>query len=200
MSQLSTDLSNRRLVEELVYRWAGARDSDDWDALKACFHDDAHIHISWIAAPADEFVRRSRAMAAARRPGAHMKHLVSGAWIETQGHRGFCRSHALLLIRDCVDGVWLDIESHIRFFDRVEQREGVWRIVERTGVYDKDRMDPVDGSALPVPSANSPRESRCLCWWLGVKGLAPVPDMVLAYSQDEQRLRDRCRAWMSQVV
>lgn len=199
MNKLATELNDRRLIEELVYRWAGARDSDDWDVLQSSFHDDAHIHISWINAPANVFVGRSRAMAAARRPGAHMKHLVSGAWIETHGQRGFCRSNALLLIRDCVDGTWFDIESHIRFFDRVEQRNGVWRIVDRTGVYDKDRLDTVDGAACTEPQqAGYPRECRSLCWWLNTKGLEPVSDMVLAYSPEERKLREDCLTWMLQ--
>jgi 3-phenylpropionate/cinnamic acid dioxygenase small subunit len=196
MSEFSKDLSNRRLIEELVYRWAGARDSDDWDVLQSCFHDDAHIHISWISSSAEVFVGRSRAMAAARRPGAHMKHLMSGPWIETHGERGFCRSNALLLIRDCVDGAWFDIESHIRFFDRVEQRNGVWRLVDRTGVYDKDRLDAVEGAACMAPLAKYPNEARCLCWWLNAKGLDPVHNLITAYSQAERHLRNECLTWM----
>lgn len=194
-------LHDRRLIEELVYRWAGARDSDDWAALAACFHADAQIHISWISAPADAFVNRSRAMATGRKPGGHMKHLMSAPWIEVNGRRGFSRSNATLLIRDCIDGVWFDIESQIRFFDRVELRDGVWRIVERIGVYDKDRVDSVGGAPsadVPwhVPAlADYPPAARFLCWWLASKGLAHLPDLIAVYSEEETRLRDACRAW-----
>lgn len=194
-------LHDRRCIEELVYRWAGARDSDDWTALGACFHADAHIHISWISARAEAFVHRSRAMAAGRKPGGHMKHLISAPWIEVNGTRGFSRSNATLLIRDCVDGFWFDIESHIRFFDRVESRDGVWRIVERTGVYDKDRIDPVGSMPPPHAPWNTPAlahypPAACfLCWWLTSKGLAHLPDLIAVYSEEEARLRDACRTW-----
>ena len=195
--------SARRLIEELVYRWAVARDSDDWDALGDCFHRDADIHVSWISATGQEFVRRSQAMAMARKPGRHMKHIISNPWIEVNGDRGFSRSNASLLIRDCIGDAWFDIESHIRFFDRVEARNGVWRLVERTAVYDKDRIDFLDGApwsnapwnASTVPAY--PAEARHLCWWLDSRGFKPLPDLIRVYSDEEGHLRDACRRWMN---
>lgn len=197
-----TGLNDRKLIAELVYRWAMARDSDDWGALRGCFHDDGQIHISWINSTADDFVRRSAAMAAARRPGSHMKHIIATPWVETRGQRGFCRSNAILHIRDCVQGVWFDIESHIRFFDRVERRDGVWRIVDRTALYDKDRIDLVNTGGVPhafmdeVSTSKHLAAARCLCWWLANKGLEPLTDMIPVYSPEETQLREQCLAWM----
>lgn len=196
-------LHDRRLIEELVYRWAGARDSDDWDALALCFRADSRIHISWNSSSGAQFVERSRAMAAGRKPGAHMKHIISSPWIEVNGDRGFSRCNASLLIRDCIGDSWFDIESHIRFFDRVEERNGVWRLVERTAVYDKDRIDFLDGASSSNAPWNAstlpayPREARHLCWWLGSRGFKPLPDLVRVYSDEEGHLRDACRRWMN---
>lgn len=200
---ITSGLHDRRLVEELLYRWAFARDSDDWEALAGCFHDDARIRISWISDTARTFVARSQDMARARNPGAHMKHLIAAPWIETCGTRAFARCNVLLLIRDQVDGIWVDIESHVRFFDRIEKRDGVWRISERVGVYDKDRLDAVDPTAplAPLlaahPMGDFLREARWLCWWLATKGRAPVDGVITTYSAEEKLLLRDCRTWLN---
>jgi hypothetical protein len=36
--------------------------------------------------------------------------------------------------------------SHARFLDRLERRSGRWMIVERTAIYERDRLDPVEPS------------------------------------------------------
>ena len=196
-------LNDRTLIAELLDRWACARDSDDWGTLTECFHADARIHISWISASGEEFVRRSRAMAAGRKPGRHMKHIVSSACVEVNGTRGFSRSNATLMIRDCIGDAWYDLQSHIRFFDRLEARDGVWRILERTAVYDKDRIDHLDGSSSGERPWNGPDfvayppEARHLCWWLVSRGLEPLPDLVCVYGDAEARLGAECDRWIN---
>lgn len=114
MNDTVAALHDRRMIEELVYRWACARESDDWNVLADCFHADAHIHNSWTSATAwtsatgEEFAKRSRAMAVARKPGVHMKHIISDPWGEVRGTRGFRRSNAALLIRDDKCRQWMN--------------------------------------------------------------------------------------------
>jgi hypothetical protein len=50
-------------------------------------------------------------------------------------------------VRSRLDGVEVDAVCLGRFFDRVEKREGAWRIVKRSVIYEKDRIDPVDPQA-----------------------------------------------------
>jgi SnoaL-like domain len=90
-------IEDEHQIATLLIRWGHARDSDDWETLAECFHDDATIHISWISGTAKDFVARSRAMAGARTPGAHIKHLISGPWIRVNRDRAFSRCHANLL-------------------------------------------------------------------------------------------------------
>ena len=40
-----------------------------------------------------------------------------------------------------------DSNSNGRFLDRLERRDGVWRMIERAALYEKDRLDPVEPSA-----------------------------------------------------
>ena len=79
-ADLTTLTQDEHEIASLLIRWGHARDSDDWETLSACFQEDATIHLSWISGPARDFVARSRAMAAARKPGTHLKQVISGPY------------------------------------------------------------------------------------------------------------------------
>ena len=113
----------------LLIRWGHAWDSGDWETLSACFHDDATIHISWMSGLAKDFVARSQAMSKARKPGTHMKHVISGPWTRVNRDRGFSLYHVYLYNLIITGGHEFDLQSWFRFFDLLEKRDGVWRIV-----------------------------------------------------------------------
>ena len=199
---LSTLIEDEHHIASLLIRWGHARDSDDWDTLAGCFHDDATIHISWISGLAKDFVAGSRAMATARKPGAHTKHVISGPWIRVNRDRAFSRCHANLYIRTTIDGYEFDLQSWVRFFDLLERRDGVWRIVKRTAVYEKDRMDPVDPRGVPkdffadmnlsVFSASA----RFLCYWQLRSGRSPSTNIISVYSNEERAVREEGEKWL----
>lgn len=199
---MTSFIEDEHQIANLLVRWGHARDSDDWETLAGCFHDDATIHISWISGPARDFVARSRAMAAARKPGDHIKHVISGPWIHINGHRAFSRSHANLYIRSTIDGHAIDLQSWIRFFDLLERRDGLWQIVKRTAVYEKDRMEPVDPRGVPkdffadMDLSVYPACAKFLCYSLQRSGRSPATDIVSVYSNEERILREKCEAWL----
>jgi hypothetical protein len=47
-----------------------------------------------------------------------------------------------------VEGVLVGVLCTGRFYDFLEKRDGRWGIVRRQPVYEKDRLDPVDPSAV----------------------------------------------------
>jgi len=61
-NNLSALIGDQHQIASLLVRWGHAHDSDDWETIAGCFHDDATIHISWISGTAKDFVARSRAM------------------------------------------------------------------------------------------------------------------------------------------
>lgn len=193
LSQPRNELDAQSEIGALLVRWGYARDSDDWKTLSECFHDDASIHISWISASAREFVEKSKAMAAARKPGAHLKHIISPPWIVVQGNKAFTRTHATLFIREEVEGVGLDITSWIRFFDLMERRSNGWRIVKRYAVYEKDRLDPVDPRGFPpgffdgMDLSKYPRAAKFLCYWLERIGRPSSSKNIIQVNTDEER-------------
>jgi hypothetical protein len=54
----------------------------------------------------------------------------------------------VILVRQKVGGVLTDLTAYARFLDRLELEEdqGNWRITERTAIYERDRLDPVEPS------------------------------------------------------
>src|SRR5262245_47449980 len=201
-NNLSTSIEDEYQIASLLIRWGHARDSDDWETLAGCFHDDATIHISWISGPAKDFIARSRAMAAARKPGDHIKHVISGPWIRVKRDRGFSRCHANLYIRSTIDGHEFDLQSWFRFFDLLERRDNVWAIVKRTAVYEKDRLDPVDPRGVPkdffagMDLSVFPASTKFLCYWLQCIGFSPVTDIISVYSDEEYALREEGARWL----
>jgi len=198
-------LADEHAIERLLYRWAHARDFDDWDLLERCFHDGATIHIAAISGTARDYVTQSRALAARRTPGATSKHIVSAPLIEVCDDRAFSICHATLYVRRMVGGVEVDIESFMRFFDLIERRMDRWAIVKRTGVYEKDRMSAVDPAGFPpgfwdgIDLAQFPPSKRYLSFAQVRNGGRPSSNFVSVHSTEEVALHAECRRWLSRV-
>ena len=72
--------------------------------------------------------------------------------------RGVLETDVMILIREFIDGDLCDYTSQARFYDLLEKRDGVWRILEWSCIYDKDRLDPV------VPSWDASGLYDQACW------------------------------------
>jgi hypothetical protein len=188
-------------IAQLLFRWAHARDHAEWGTLAGCFQADATIHIGWISGPASDYVARSRMQT--RAPGAHAKHIVAAPLIEVAGDRAFSICHATLYVRREVGGAEVDIESFMRFFDLVERRNGRWAIVKRTGVYEKDRLSPVDPAGFPagfwdgIDLGALPPAKRFLCFAQVKNGSKPNTDFVSVNSPEEAALYAEGRRWLA---
>jgi hypothetical protein len=201
----STSIEDEHQIASLITRWGHARDGDDWETLAECFHDDATIHISWISGSAAKFVHHSRAMAAARRPGTHVKHIISGIWVKVNRERAFSRSNVNLQIRDEILGHEIDLQSWFRFFDLLEKRNNSWRIFKRTAVYEKDSMSPVGPGGFPedffshMELSAFPASARFLCYWIQWCGGRVSPDIISVYSDKENALRQESEDWLEKA-
>jgi hypothetical protein len=199
----ASSIEDEHQIARLLIRWAHARDYDDWDALSACFHDDATIHVAWISGPARDYVAQSRVQAKSRASGAHSKHVVTGSMIEVAGDRASSVCHANLYVRRRVGGIEVDIESWMRFFDLLERRDGRWAIVKRTGVYEKDRLSAVDPAGFPagfwdgLDLARFPPAKRFLSFAQVKNGSKPSSDFVSVYSAEEAALHEEAKRWIA---
>src|SRR5690606_30834184 len=79
--------------------------------------------------------------------GSRAKHLFWPARVKVAGERAVSEVNCAILVRQTIEGVEVDLTSYARFLDRMERRDGEWRMVERTTVYEQARLDPVEPSA-----------------------------------------------------
>src|ERR1700742_2469178 len=138
------DIADKLACSELVQAWGFARDQGRWDDLGAIFHPGGEIAVSWFRGPYTEFVAHC-----ARNwgKGSVAKHLLWPARVAVNGSRATAETSVAILVRQTIDGVEVDLTSQGRFLDRIEKRDGAWKMIERAALYEKDRLDPVEASA-----------------------------------------------------
>jgi SnoaL-like domain len=142
---MSSDrLEDRLAIRELVDNWAVWRDAGDWERFATVWHSDGYMTATWFQGSAADFIAVSRKGFAA---GVRILHFLGGTSIDLAGERAIAQTKMTINQRAEVHGVLVDVVCAGRFYDFVERREGVWGIVRRQPIYEKDRMDVVDPAA-----------------------------------------------------
>lgn len=146
--QYIIDAAETTVISQLIVREREARDQGRWKTMRECFHADALIRISWITGNADEFVNGSIDMA---KRGVRAKHRLGPILVHRNGDRAIATLGGIIDIPVKLDGVDAQLSSHARFFYRVEQREGHWKLSGFEGVYVRDELVPcVPGQTLSI--------------------------------------------------
>ena len=151
---MNTDISLRMLIDkqaisEVIYRYARALDRCDLELLKSCFHEDStHDH--------GEFEGSSRdfcdwAMALLRRLTATQHH-IGNILIDLDGERANAETYWVAYHRIPAEaggsgvvagrGEETDLFIGGRYIDRMELRNGTWKIARRVGIHDWQRFEP----------------------------------------------------------
>lgn len=192
-------LDARMEIADLVNNWAFFRDQEKWDALSATFHDGGTISLSWYAGSHEGFVAASRQLAA--RGAALLKHYIGVPRIRIEGNRALSEVNVTIMVRAKTPAGEIDTTSWARFIDRIEKRDGAWRIVQRVAVYEKDRADPVDRAALPDAFFEGletyPAELKFLAASLDKGGIPLSPATVLDKSPALAALHRENEAWLA---
>jgi SnoaL-like domain len=142
---MDAELQARLVLRELIENWVVWRDAGDWARFRTVWHDDGHMMATWFQGSADEFIRVSKEGWAR---GVSILHFLGGTSIDLAGDRAICQTKMTISQRADVDGIRCDVVCTGRFYDFVERRAGRWGIVLRQPIYEKDRIDPVDPSAM----------------------------------------------------
>ena len=154
--KVDASLADRLAIRDVVETWASARDSGDWDAFRACWHDDGYMMATWFQGPKEDFIRVSQEGVAR---GVNILHFTGGCRITLNGTRAIAQTRMTILQRAEVDGVLCDVSCLGRFYDFMEKRDGRWGMVLRQPIYEKDRLDPGRPGCLAHPG---PRPARPL--------------------------------------
>ncbi len=137
------ELADKYACAELIQAWGLYRDQGKWSELLETFTPDGQISVSWFSGAFSDFVTQCRQ---AFQAGQRSKHHIFPSVVRIAGERALAETNIVILVRQKIDGALTDMSSYARFFDRLEQRGSAWRIVERTAIYERDRLDPVEPS------------------------------------------------------
>lgn len=132
--------TDRLAIRDLVENWAVWRDAGDWDRFATVWHDDGYMTATWFQGSAKDFIRVSREGFEA---GVSILHFLGGTSIDLAGDRAIAQTKMTINQRAPVHDVLVDVVCTGRFYDFTERRDGVWGIVRRQPIYEKDRMDVV---------------------------------------------------------
>ncbi len=131
-------------IREAVENWVVWRDAGDWERFATVWHSDGWMTATWFQGPAEKFIEVSRE---GFNRGVSILHFLGGWTCEITGKRAISQVKMTISQRAPVEDVLVDVVCTGRFYDFFEKRKG-WGIVRRQPIYEKDRLDPVDPSAV----------------------------------------------------
>jgi hypothetical protein len=194
------DAADKLACADLIQAWGLYRDQGRWEDLLSTFHPEGKIAVSWFRGPYKEFVERCRKNFGA---GSRAKHLLWPAAVRGAGARALAETNVTILVRQQIEGVWVDLTSRARFLDRIERREGRWRILERAAVYEQDRLDPVEPSIVFVKlmqtanAAQHPEPYRYMAYRVKAAGRALATPVHYDGLPETEALKARYDAWLA---
>ena len=191
--------SDKTACAELIQAWGFARDQGRWDDLAAIFHPGGEIAVSWFRGPYPEFVAHCRKNFGS---GIQAKHLLWPARVQVNGARATAETNVAIMVRQTIDGVAVDLTSYGRFLDRLERRNGAWRMVERATLYEKDRLDPVEPSPkfdalmAGANAAKYPAQYRYMGFRVNASGRALAEPVHYDGRPETETLKARYAEWL----
>jgi len=136
-------LLQRLAITEVVNNWALWRDAGHWDRFRTVWADNGWMSATWFQGPAEEFIKVSKA---GFEKGVSILHFLGGTSVDIKGQRAIASTKMTISQRGLCDGIKVDVVCTGRFYDFFEEKNGVWKIVRRQPIYEKDRMDPLDSN------------------------------------------------------
>jgi hypothetical protein len=186
-------LDDRQQITDLMTGWIH-RDLAQWDAMRALFHPEGTIEITWFEGLFSEFVNASAKMGVS---ALKTKHLIGNPVITFNGDKALVETNAMIV----GENIELDLgcSVHNRFYDRVEKRNGVWKIVHRQSVYDMGGFTFPQG-LVEIDKAVSkkyPREYAALAYVLEKSGFPVNRVFATRGSELEKKMKEEGQAWLA---
>lgn len=195
---MTNDMQERLRIRQVVEDWALWRDAGDWERFRTVWHSDGVMMATWFQGPAESFIKVTQEGWA---KGVSILHFLGGSSIDVAGNRAIAQTKMTISQRAEVDGVVCDVVCTGRFYDFFEQRNGIWAVVLRQPIYEKDRLDPVDPAAkLELDQkllAQFPEGYRHLAYLQTKIGFTIKPDMPMLKGPVVERLYARGAAWLA---
>ncbi len=137
------------------------------------------MNATWFRGSADEFIARSRASFGAPVPA--VLHQLGGISVEARDGRAVSQAKMTIAARATVHGTPCEITCNGRFYDFWKKINGGWMLAERAVIYERDRLDPLDGAPYPALDMTAlerfPPGYRHLAYAQRVNGASVIADL-----------------------
>jgi len=154
-------LADKDAICEVIYTYCRAVDRRDEALLRTCFHTDAtHAHGSFQGASAD-FIGFAFDLLKVMK---ETQHLVGNILIDLRGESAVTEAYWTAVHRipatpeaGAIFGESAQSRDWVvagRYIDRFEKRAGDWRIADRLGVHDWQRLQPASDAGFDDLPAN----------------------------------------------
>jgi hypothetical protein len=142
-------------IKDVHLRFCRANDRRDEELMRGCFHPDAEIELHETL-NVDAFLALGRAVLSRYTVTWHN---TGNQLVEVDGDAAWAEHYTISSHRIAADetGPERDFVASGRYIDRMERRNGEWRIARRTMLLDFTRIDVVPSS---VPGFGTRRGAR----------------------------------------
>jgi hypothetical protein len=190
--------ADKLVIREIVENWVLWRDAGDWERFATVWHSDGWMTATWFQGPAQKFIEVSRE---GFNKGVHILHSLGGWTCEIAGKRAISQTRMTINQRAPLEGILVDVVCTGRFYDFFEKRKGRWGIVRRQPIYEKDRLDPLDPSAVLKLDAERlapfPEGYRYLAYLQSKNGFKVKNDLPGLRGPVVEKLYSEGRAWLA---
>jgi len=191
---MQPNTSDQLSIMDLMNGWM-YRDLGDWDNLRTLFHPDGSIEVTWFEGQFADFVDASIRMGAS---DLRTKHVIGSPVLKFNGPRAIAETNAIIV----GENVNLDVgcSVHSRFYDLLEKRHDVWKLVKRHCLYDMGTFNFPRGIVeLDVATIQRyPREYAPLAYLLEKSGF-PVTRVFPTKGSDQERtIKASALTWLMQ--
>lgn len=192
---MQTTASDRQQLHDLMNGWIH-RDLGEWAQLRNLFHPDGTIEITWFEGLASDFVNGSMRMGAS---DLRTKHLIASPRVtfNAAGNKALLETNAIIIAENVK--LNLGCESHNRFYDLAEKRDGDWKLFHRQSIYDMGTFTFPQGIVEidPATVAKYPREYAALAYLLEKSGFPLGREFATRGSKLEADMKAAGQHWLS---
>ncbi len=191
-------IADKLAIRETIENWVLWRDAGDWERFATVWHRDGWMTATWFQGSATEFIRVSRE---GFERGVNILHFLGGSTSEIVGSRAIAQTKMTISQRAPLDNILVDVLCTGRFYDFFEKGQGRWGIVRRQPIYEKDRLDPVDPTAIVEIDKEQlnrfPEGYRHLAYLQWKNGFSVKSGLPGLRGPEVERLYGEGRAWLS---
>jgi hypothetical protein len=140
---------SKQAIADVLHRYAQGDDRADEALKRTCFWPDATVKYGSFDGTATDFVTFAMKIV---RPLRYCAHHVSNVWVEIKGDRAVSECHYFAHHRRVASSGTGEEDAFFegRYVDRLERRDGTWKIAHRRGLRDYTIVSPA-GSSVEIP-------------------------------------------------